>query len=280
VGLRGRGRPWLAVTALACILVVAVGGYALFSHLRPRLIGTGCRADTRLGSKPLAIDQAANAATIAGVAFRKDLPVDAVKIAYATALQESGLRNLPHGDRDSVGLFQQRPSQGWGPKHRIRDPIYATNRFFDALVKVRDYRDWPLEEVAQKIQRSADGNAYAQHEPDAKLLAAAFTGQANAAVRCWYPPAERPPAARRSEAVRELRRAFGPLRVGDDGPGGGVVMAPSRRTGWAVAVWAVTHAREYGLTRLGHAGRRWEAGDGQRGWTSDPRAPADRVTLR
>ena len=73
------------------------------------------------GSAELATDQAANAALITAVAVRRGLPPRAASIALATAMQESKLRNIGHGDQagpDSRGLFQQRPSQGWGTRRR------------------------------------------------------------------------------------------------------------------------------------------------------------------
>ncbi len=65
-------------------------------------------------------------------------------IALATAMQESQLRNIGHGDRDSVGLFQQRPSQGWGTFEQIQDPVYSAGRFYDHLAEVPGYSRLPL----------------------------------------------------------------------------------------------------------------------------------------
>ena len=84
-------------------------------------------------------------------------------MAYATALQESKLENLDYGDRDSVGIFQQRPSQGWGTAAEIEDPAYAAGAFFDALVKIPDYAKLPVDVAAQDVQQSADGAAYEQY---------------------------------------------------------------------------------------------------------------------
>jgi hypothetical protein len=271
VGPSGWGRPWLAATAVGG--AIGVAGYALFLHARPHLMRAGCRAETPRGSLPLDVEQAANSAVIAGVAFRKRLPPAAVIIAYATALQESRLRNPRGGDRDSVGLFQQRPSQGWGKVERLMDPIYATNRFFDALVKVDEYEKIAVADAAQRVQRSADGRAYAPHEPMARQLTSAFTGQARGAVHCWYPPSDRRPG-RRADAVRELRRAFGPLQVDDD-----TVMSPGRRAGWAMAAWAISNAGRYGLTRLRYDGLRWTVGGGESRWVEDRSAPGDRVSF-
>lgn len=81
-------------------------------------------------------DQASNAAAITAIAIKRDLPPRAATIAIATAMQESKVRNITYGDRDSLGLFQQRPSQGWGTPEQILNPEYSTNKFYDALVKV------------------------------------------------------------------------------------------------------------------------------------------------
>jgi hypothetical protein len=255
-------------------LVIAGGGVALYLHFRPYLHGTNCEARSATGVMPLDLDQAANAATIAAVALRKKLPEEATVIAYATAMQESHLHNLESGDRDSVGLFQQRPSQGWGSVKQLKDPVYATGRFFSALVKVKDYTGLPVHEAAQKVQRSADGSAYAQHEEDAKTLAAAFTGRLPGAVRCWYPPNKRKKQPQTQAAVNALRTTLKRSQSGDD------VTVPNARSGWTMAAWLVAHAQPYGLREVRYAGRHWRVGDGHNGWTRDKKAPDDHIQLR
>jgi hypothetical protein len=262
-------------TALTVVLMLVVGGYAAYSYARPYLHGSNCEVQVAQGSMPLDLEQAANSATIAAVATRKNLPERAVIIAYATAMQESHIRNLTGGDRDSVGMFQQRPSQGWGTVDQLRDPVQATSKFFDALVKVKDYLDRDVHDAAQRVQRSADGNAYAQHEDEARVLAQAYTGRAATAVRCWFSPDKRT-KPRPAEAIRELRRSFGSrLQVTQD-----TVKAPNARTGWSVASWAVSHAQKYGLTEVAFAGKHWRATKGHDGWTNHPKSPSDHVTIR
>ena len=100
----------------------------------------------------------------------------AVTVAFAAALQESELQNLDFGDRDSVGVFQQRPSQGWGTTAELEDPVYATTKFFAALVRVPGYTKMPVDRAAQDVQHSADGSAYEQWVEVATLLAGYFTG--------------------------------------------------------------------------------------------------------
>ncbi|GAA4241006.1 heavy metal transporter [Actinomadura meridiana] len=288
-GGRHPGRWWAAGVSVV-VLLLGVGAYALFQRARPYLHGTGCEVSTSTGKMPLDLEQAANAATIAAVAFHRRLPDRAAVIAYATAIQESHIRNLPGGDRDSVGMFQQRPSQGWGKPQELRDPVKSTEKFFKALVKVKGYLDRDLHDAAQRVQRSADGTAYARHEDDGELLATAFTGREPAAARCWYPPGKRI-TSRRPDALRELRRAFGtkltisgPAPLGEKTPSTpdswNAVKAPNPRTGWSIASWAVTHAQTYGLTEIRYAGRHWQSTAGHDGWTEDKQAPTTSVIIR
>lgn len=91
-------------------------------------------------------------------------------IALMTAMQESSLTNLSGGDRDSVGLFQQRPSQGWGTVAQIMDPVYATKRFFTALFNVKNRETMSFAQACQAVQRSANGSLYAKWEGPATAV--------------------------------------------------------------------------------------------------------------
>jgi cell wall-associated NlpC family hydrolase len=122
----------------------------------------GSRAGTRIGD--LSEEQRRNAATIIGVAREMGAPPRAWLIALATAMQESTLRNINYGDRDSLGLFQQRPSQGWGSPAEVTDPVYATRIFIERLLQVGDWEDLPVTVAAQTVQRSAFPDAYAKWE--------------------------------------------------------------------------------------------------------------------
>ncbi|HEX7659535.1 MAG TPA: hypothetical protein VF444_08655 [Pseudonocardiaceae bacterium] len=104
--------------------------------------------------------QADNAATIAGVGLRMGMPDHAVTVALATALQESKLVNLSGGDRDSAGLFQQRPSQGWGTFAQVTDPVHASRAFYDKLAQVPGWAQLSVTEAAQSVQRSAAPDGY------------------------------------------------------------------------------------------------------------------------
>jgi hypothetical protein len=125
-------------------------------------------------SLTLTAEQVANARTIADVARGRGLPDRAVVIALATAQQESGLRNLDYGDRDSLGLFQQRPSSGWGSEAEVQDPVYAANKFFDRLIEVPGWDTGDLTTVSDAVQRSAYPLAYRRWEAMATTVTAAL----------------------------------------------------------------------------------------------------------
>ena len=125
-------------------------------------VGPGGWAGTRIDD--LSDEQRRNAGTIIGVAREMGAPPRAWLIALATAMQESTLRNINYGDRDSLGLFQQRPSQGWGSPVQVTDPVYATRIFIERLLQVPGWQDMPVTVAAQTVQRSAFPDAYAKWE--------------------------------------------------------------------------------------------------------------------
>jgi hypothetical protein len=254
----------------ALLILALVVGVSLFAGLRKRSpflpsVGTGCEARSSGVGIPMAASQAAIAATIAAVAQRLALPDRAVTIAYAAALQESKLQNLYYGDRDSVGIFQQRPSQGWGPARKLEDPAYATTKFFAALTAVPHYQRIPVYKAAQEVQHSADGYAYGQYAFPGAIMARAFTGRAARGVWCWYGRGVSGPI-RLTAAIRGLSAAFGPLNVRQEGDPVLVVQVPGARYGWAEAGWLVTHARAYGIRAVRFGGLQWIAAQGVRGW--------------
>ncbi|GAA0455862.1 hypothetical protein Aca07nite_50600 [Actinoplanes capillaceus] len=121
-------------------------------------------------------EQLANARLIVTIGSERRVPEEALVIAVATALQESRLRNLPGGDRDSIGLFQQRPSQGWGTPRQLTDPAYQTGKFYDRLLTVDGWQEMRLTEAAQAVQVSAFPEAYAKHAKTAAQLVGALGG--------------------------------------------------------------------------------------------------------
>ena len=165
----------------------------------------------------LTVVQLQHASTINAVGLSRSVPERGRIIAVATAYQESSLRNRPNGDRDSVGLFQQRPSQGWGTADQIQDPIYASGKFYDALLEVQDWQDMSLTDAAQAVQYSAYPDAYAKWEPQATTLVHALSGgplqlNCSAGARDAHRP-DRPiaqhrpvPTARRPSSARPWPR--------------------------------------------------------------------------
>jgi hypothetical protein len=143
------------------VVVVAAGvGLLFWLGAGPFPDPEGCSADVDGVEVDLSTSQAENASLIAAISVRRGLPARAASIALATAFQESKLHNISYGDRDSVGLFQQRPSQGWGTREQLLDPEYAINAFYDALLEVDDYEDMRITEAAQVVQKSGYPEAY------------------------------------------------------------------------------------------------------------------------
>ena len=139
----------------------------------------------RPGDIVLDKEQISLARTIIGVVDRSGLGDYAAVITLATALQESTLRNLDWGDRDSQGLYQQRPSMGWGTLDQIRDPVLATEAFLGTsahsmnagLKDVVGWESMTLTDAAQAVQRSGFPDAYAKWESSAKKIVQSLTGK-------------------------------------------------------------------------------------------------------
>lgn len=282
------------VTAL--LAGVVYGGYSVYRHFQLMLIVPGCQAGSGASSVPLDFDQAKNAATIADVAVYDHLPVRALAIAYATAIQESKLANLDYGTSDSVGLFQQRPSQGWGSAQELQDPVYASQAFFEngpsALTKVSGYESMSIAKAAQDVQRSADGSAYAQWADEATGLAKDYTVVPHA-VTCWYDPATR--AAQEGGSTRpDLPRAteklagiFGTPRpdgvvkgAGSADGGKSEIFHVTRAGGWAVANWLVANASSFGITQVAYGGYQWTASLTETSWQPASGNPAGSIVAR
>lgn len=245
---RGRtaGAAVLVVVGVVIGLVVAV---LVIIHLIPDhapLPGEQrCVATAADRSVAVDTEQAQNAAIIAGVSVRRGLAPRAASIALTTAYQESNLRNLDHGDRDSVGLFQQRPSMGWGSRKQLRDPVYATNRFYDALIKIHGWENADITEIAQQIQISGYPDAYRAHESDGRVLASVLTGQSPAGLRCLIRD-RRPGAA--ADLVKSLHRTYKikPKRAGNVI----TISAHSDALAWSYAQYALADARDHGVTTI------------------------------
>ncbi|GAB2998603.1 hypothetical protein LWP59_20215 [Amycolatopsis acidiphila] len=207
----------------------------------------------------LSPQQAQNAATIAGVGVRLGMPDHAVTVALATALQESKLRNLTGGDRDSAGLFQQRPSQGWGTYEQVTDPVHAANAFYQRLRAQPDWTQLTVTQAAQLVQRSGAPDAYAQWEPEARALAGALTGETAATFTCH-------------DLALDTTGAAGLVTVANAELGTAVLTGPhDPARGWALATWLVANATRFGVDKVTFDGRTWTSAGGS--WEST--GPAD-----
>lgn len=284
-GERGRA----ALAGLTAVLLLAVGviawgwwqGSLGGVPLRPHCTATALGTTTELNP-----EQAGNAGIIAGVALRRGLPARAATIGIATAIQESKLINLPDGDRDSIGLFQQRPSQGWGTAEQVHDPLYATNAFYDVLVKIEGYQNLPITAAAQRVQRSAFPTAYADHEPEARLWASTLAGHSPAGLDCVLADLDRDhPGGRGADGFTDAARAVrdaareelgrSAVPTGQDGTAVrfGATDADSERMAWAVAQWAVARAAGLGVVAVEVDGRHWQRAASGRGWAPFGDAP-------
>ena len=245
----------LCVMAFAAVFAVA----ALTGKKQTPVIFERCIASVGGVEHSLNLEQVENAAIISGVGVARGLPPRAVSIALATSLQETGLRNLDYGDDagpDSRGLFQQRPSQGWGSQEQVMDPVYAANAFYNGLEQVPGYLDLPITEAAQAVQRSAFPDAYAKHEGPARAFASALTGESPAALSCVLraPLASADPVVS-ATAVEEI---YGPLNGSVLGP---LYLADAEGTyGWSVAQWFVANAKLLGIESVAYDGRTWHLG--------------------
>lgn len=308
-------RTGIAVVAIAGVGVAAAIGYGISSlvdDVAPFLRSDECTATAGGRTVELDVEQAENAALITAISVGRGLPARAATIALATAYQESKLYNLEHGDRDSAGLFQQRPSQGWGSFEQVTDPYYATKAFFDELAEVEGYETMEVTDAAQEVQRSGYPEAYADHEADARVLASALTGNSPHAFSCRIgeePGEERDKLTdsgltHRAEVVREeVNDLFGDPPMGGFEPGGistghmegsahydgravdvfvRPVSAQNKIRGWAMAHYLVAMADRLAIRTVIFDDRIWtsgsESGDGWRDY-DPPERSGDRAIL-
>ncbi len=287
-------RVWAVGTVLGVVAVGVVAWRLSGGDVPALLRADDCRATVQDRTVVLAPEQAENAALIAAISQQRGMPARAATIALATAYQESKLYNIDYGDRDSLGLFQQRPSQGWGSPRQLLDPVYATNAFYDALAQVDGYQGKRVTVAAQEVQRSAYPEAYADHEADARVLASAFTGESWRSFHCTVSDSPEEVSDRldadglteRAAVVRrDLESVFGPQSTGGFAPGGvtdghmpgsahyegravDVFFRPiseaSKDRGWAMAQYLVAHAARLHVKTVIFDGRIWTSG-----WRSD-----------
>jgi hypothetical protein len=275
-----RSRRSVAARLFFTFSAVAAGTVVLLEHTRSSPVVSACTATpspasvsaSASASVPVSVkltpEQAQNAAIIAGVAFKMGLPDHAVTVALATAMQESGLRDLTYGDRDSLGLFQQRPSQGWGAPSQVLDPVYAATAFYARLRQVPGWATMAVAQAAQAVQQSGSPGAYGRWEGQARTLAVALTGEDPAAFTCrlaGFAGAIPSPAALPAAAAQEM--------------GTDVLNVPlAAKAGWEVASWVVAHAWQYHVHQVSFGQWTWSGTTGR--WTDAPAAAGDPGVVR
>jgi hypothetical protein len=251
----------VALVAVAAVVVAAIiAGRAIVNAFETHFTSSGCT----VGSYDIDTDQASVAAQMVGAAtkFRPPLPEHASVLALMAGLQESKLTNIPpnEGDRDSVGVLQQRPSQGWGHHSAaaLTDVTEATREFLAALVQVTHWRTRPAADAIQAVQVSADGSAYAQHQSEATALAHALLGSRPAAITCSF---------NKPTVVASTAKVIGMLQhqlpVNSPTAHGKTIRVPG--AGWQTAAWFVANADRLGVDSVAYGGKRWSRSDG---WTA------------
>ncbi|MEU6416033.1 C40 family peptidase [Streptomyces spiralis] len=260
-------------TGAAIVGAVALGPLLLIAPLAMALAGASSVQATCAGSDAQAVDSVAvakqvesilkgrgkttvsvpgldhpaeqipNAKAIQATGVAMKVPARGQIVALATALQESGLRNLDYGDRDSLGLFQQRPSQGWGATQQIRDPVHASTKFYEALLKVSGWQSMTVTQAAQAVQKSDFPDAYAKWEPLATAL--------QKSIVKWLSVQ---PSSGKGDENEQGESAPGGCGAGEDGAKFGPITAGSVPKGYKIPAHApksVRTAIRWGLGQLG-----------------------------
>ncbi|WP_405591702.1 C40 family peptidase [Streptomyces sp. NBC_01092] len=202
--------------------------------------------DVHIQGLDLPAEQIPNAQTIVATGISLDVPKKGQIIALATAMQESRLRNLNYGDRDSLGLFQQRPSQDWGTAQQIRDPVYASERFYKALLKVDGWQQMKVTQAAQAVQNSGYPDAYAQWEDLATAL--------QKAIAATFPNADKDEPAKDSAKDKDAESTSGGCTPDKDGTSFGRIPEGSVPKGYKIPKDADPKARkaiEWAMHQLG-----------------------------
>ncbi|MCL2482680.1 MAG: hypothetical protein FWF43_04550 [Propionibacteriaceae bacterium] len=281
-----------AVTGLVAIVVVVAlvaSGVGLFRWVTtlwvqpPSAPIVRCQALVNSSTADLTQEQARNSSIIAGVAAQRGLVPRAVSIALATAFQESGIRNLDYGDRDSLGIFQQRPSMGWGTAQQVMDPYYATGKFFDVMVTVDGWQSADIGTVAQTVQRSGFPDAYDQHVDQARLLASALSGETPAAWSCVV---RNPSGPDPDQLLQALTQAYGPTIQAEstpatpDQPASITLTANTDTIAWSTAAFAQSWASQTGVSAVSVGQFSWLASPTVlSGWIGTPESTQTSTTV-
>jgi hypothetical protein len=241
------------------------------------------------GQSPLSASgaQRQNAAAIVAEVKAEGLPQQAAVDAIAAALAESGLQNLPNGDRDSVGLFQQRPSQGWGTVQQILNPTYATQRFLGALKGIGNWASLPVGTAVQEVQKSAPGGAaYDRWQQAAQQLVGQLWSGTNAAPQQGAPQTPAPAGGGCALPFAGAQAVGSASASGLPWPVPNPIPAPGWRQQIGVPQWPAgmpgTHVNPPAVTNQCVAGALWAWGTmhlSDPGWAKVPALQGDAAQL-
>lgn len=248
----------ILVAALVVVGALGFGAWKGYEWFVARMTPNACYLQVDGVEEPLRLtnEQARNASIIVAESYNRGLSEQAAVIALATAWQESGLRNLNYGDRDSLGLFQQRPSYNWGTEEQIMDPWYSSGRFYEELVKFDSWESTDVNDIAQKVQRSGHPEAYRKHETNARALAGAFRGSREGVFACINRDAS---GTDRSVLDKVVAAVPG---VSLQNNGSDLTMTTDNAgTAWSAAHLAIANATDLGIEKVSVGGNEWKQGE-------------------
>lgn len=260
-------RRWVALAiTLVVVAGIALVGWRAWDHVYMRVTPERCTVVGEGDPVTLTKEQSRMTSIIVAASIERGLPERAATIALATAYQESGIRNLDYGDRDSLGLFQQRPDPQyeWGTAEQIMDPWYSSLRFYDELVKFSGWETADINDQAQKVQRSGFPEAYRKHVANATILSDAGRGITPQAVTCVSLGDPDPDP----EPIQEVLAVVPgvDVAVADDVI---TLAADDERTLWAATNLAMLNTYSAGITRVEVGDAGWSLSDSEWKGTAD-----------
>ena len=262
------------VITLVALGALGFGAWKGYEWFVARTTPNACYLQVDGAEEPLRLtnEQAKNAAIIVAESYNRGLPEQAAVIALATAWQESGLRNLNYGDRDSLGLFQQRPSYDWGTEEQIMDPWYSSGRFYAELIKFDAWESTDVNDIAQKVQRSGHPDAYRKHETNARALAGAFRGSREGVFTCINRDASGTDHSALDTVVATVPG------VSLQASGSELTMtANSAGAAWSATQLALANTADLGIEKVTVGGNEWT--QGERSWKEVQSVSGDSVTV-
>lgn len=248
----------ILVAALVVVGALGFGAWKGYEWFVARMTPNACYLQVDGAEEPLRLtnEQARNASIIVAESYNRGLSEQAAVIALATAWQESGLRNLNYGDRDSLGLFQQRPSYNWGTEEQIMDPWYSSGRFYEELVKFDGWESTDVNDIAQKVQRSGHPEAYRKHETNARALAGAFRGSRDGVFACI----NRDASGTDRSVLDKVVAAVPGVSLQNNGSDL-TLTADNAGTAWSAAHLAIANATDLGIEKVSVGGNEWKQGE-------------------